>query len=146
MIMKTYLLTWNPENWKWETINDDILKLQKQGVFQDSWSCGNSKHTIKTGDRVFLMHLGIEPKGIVASGYTTSDIYQDTHWDKSKDKLANYVMINFDVIINPKEQDILSADLLVSNKPFSNYSNWFPSSSGIIINDEIANELEKVWF
>lgn len=144
--MKTYLLTWNPKNWGWETIKEDILQLEKHGVFRDSWSCGNKKNTIKSGDRVFLMHLGVEPKGIVASGYTTSDIYQDVHWDKSKDTLANYVKIDFDVILNPKEQDILSADLLVSNKPFSDYSDWFPQSSGNNIDDTIALELEKVWF
>jgi len=144
--MKTYLLTWNPNNWAWETLKDDIKQLENLGVFRDSWSCGNKKNTIKTGDRVFLMHLGVEPKGIVASGYTTSDIYQDTHWDKTKSALANYVKIDFDVILNPKEQDILSADFLIANKPFSDFSDWFPRSSGNNIEDNIASELEKAWF
>ena len=44
--MKTYLLIWNPKNWNWETLNDDIQQLKKFGVFRDSWSCGNSKNTI----------------------------------------------------------------------------------------------------
>jgi 5-methylcytosine-specific restriction protein A len=147
-IMNTFLLTWNPSNWPWETLEKDIKQLEKHGVFRDSWSCGNKKHTIKLGDRVFLMRLGSEPKGIVASGYTTSDIYQDEHWDKSKQAgmLTSYVKIDFDVILNPEIHDIVSADYLTTTYPFKNYSDWFPRSSGNRIDDLIASELENTWF
>ena len=87
------------------------------------------------------MHLSDEPKGIIASGYTTSDIYQDKHWDKTKKNLANYVKIDFDIILNPKKQKILSVYFFKSNKPFSDYSNWLPISSGSNIADSIASEL-----
>lgn len=144
--MNTHLLTWNPQKWQWDTLEDNIKHLETFGVFSDSWSCGNKKNTIKTGDRVFLMQLGVEPKGIVASGHTTSDIYQDTHWDESKSSTANYVKIDFDVILNPKDQKILSADFLKTNKPFSEFKDWFPQSSGNKIDNSIASELERVWF
>ena len=146
--MNTFLLTWNPSNWSWETLEKDIKQLEKLGVYRDSWSCGNRKHTIKSGDRVFLMRLGVEPKGIMASGYTTSNIYQDDHWDESKPigTKTNYVNIDFDVILNPNEQEILKADYLLTNQPFSEFPDWFPQSSGNTIGKEIANELEVVWF
>ena len=47
------------------------------------WSCGNTKQ-IEKGDRVFLIRLGIEPKGIIGSGWVVKPPYFDQHWDSQK--------------------------------------------------------------
>lgn len=47
------------------------------------WTCGVNK-SIKAGDRVFLIKLGLEPKGIVASGIAITDVFEGTHWDDEK--------------------------------------------------------------
>jgi 5-methylcytosine-specific restriction protein A len=47
------------------------------------WSCGNTKQ-IEIDDRVFLIRLGVEPKGIVGSGWVTKPPYFDEHWDAQK--------------------------------------------------------------
>ena len=84
--MKTYLLSWNPDKWNWSDIEESIKKLNETGVFQYSWSCGSNK-SIKPNDRLFLIRLGGKgPKGIFASGYAVSDVYQDDHWNKESDK------------------------------------------------------------
>ncbi|MDW8293534.1 MAG: hypothetical protein RML84_10625, partial [Anaerolineae bacterium] len=47
-----------------------IKTVEKQGFCEDSWSCGVTKN-IQTGDRVFLLKQGKEPRGIVGSGVVT---------------------------------------------------------------------------
>lgn len=80
--MATYLLTWNPNRWVWENLQECIEKVNEFGFSETSWSCGVTKRII-SGDRVFLMKLGGEPKGIMASGWVTREVYQDLHWDES---------------------------------------------------------------
>lgn len=66
--MRTYLLTWNPEKYHWDSLKLDIEKFEKEGSLLTAWSCGVTRSIVK-GDRVFMMRLGGEPRGIFASGY-----------------------------------------------------------------------------
>jgi len=79
--MATYLLTWNPKRWQWENLEECVRAIEKRGYYKDSWSCGVTKK-IRPGDRVFLIKLGAEPRGIVASGRAVSKVYKDKHWVK----------------------------------------------------------------
>src|SRR6266478_323715 len=74
------LLAWNPTRWPWKTFDEDIATFRRRGSYTDAWSCGGSKR-IRRGDRVFIIHLGREPRGIFASGVAASDTYLDRHWD-----------------------------------------------------------------
>lgn len=142
--MDTYLLTWNPDKWHWDNIEYEIDELEKLGVFKGRWSCGNSK-SIKIGDRLFLIRLGQEPKGICASGYTASGVLTDAHWDGEKRKTANYVDIDFDIILNPDSDEILTLETLRQIQPNANQV-WTPQQSGITIQQIVAEDLEKIWF
>ena len=94
--MKYWLLTWNPNRWAWDELHggfDDMKNRIKQvGKVYDTWSTGVNV-SIKEGDRVFLIRLGKEPRGIVASGYAVTKVFISPHWDKEKalsgDKLAS---------------------------------------------------------
>ena len=84
--MNTWLLTWNPKYYDWESPEDETesvenlkAKLAAGAEAAMSWSCGPNKR-IKTGDRLFIIRLGIEPKGMVASGFAVSDVYEMPHW------------------------------------------------------------------
>ena len=66
--MKTYLFSWNPKKWTWETLESDIENIEKTGRSSLQWSVVSHKK-IKQGDRAFLMRLGENPKGIIASGF-----------------------------------------------------------------------------
>src|ERR1043165_5256318 len=100
--MPTYLLVWNPKKWHWwDDLGDSFRKAGKYYV--GDWSSGNSK-SIRKGDRVFLIRLGKEPRGIVASGFATSAPEEGKHWDQGlrvSRRKARYVDIRLDVLLNP---------------------------------------------
>ena len=81
--MSHYLLAWNPKRWSWDEIDELSLKVEKGQSVTRRWSCGNSKR-IKPGDRVFIICLGEEPRGIFASGIVIIGPYEDLHWDEQK--------------------------------------------------------------
>jgi len=142
--MNTFLFTWNPYRWNWGDLQDSIEHLEKVGYFERRWSCGNSK-SIKKGDRIFLMRLGKEPKGIMGSGYAKSSYYVAPHWDGSEGKVANYINIEFDVLINPENGPLLNIDSLESID-IKKVQQWFPQQSGISIKPELIESLEENWF
>ena len=139
--MPTYLLTWNPEKWQWNHIQKSIAQVETEGFCFEPWSVGVTKK-ICTGDRIFLMKLGEKPRGISASGWVTSDTYEDKHWGDNS-KTALYVDVHFDKIIDPSQESIFSIELL-QDKVYSGV-NWTPQASGMIIPDDIAENLEKDW-
>jgi len=120
--MKTYLLAWNPKRWQWDNIvqmSDDV-KIGK--IVLDRWSSGVSKRPQK-GDRFFLIRLGEEPKGIIASGSIERDSFVDLHWNEEKSSLGettNYVEIKSEM-------------------------HWDTQMSGVQIPNNVANELETLW-
>ncbi len=66
--MATYLLTWNSAFENWPDLESDIKEIRDKGNLTGRWSCGNRKN-ILIDDRVFLIKLGEEPRGIMASGW-----------------------------------------------------------------------------
>ena len=145
----TYLLTWNPEKaYKWEDLQDCIDDVRDHGFYATSWSCGRNRK-ITAGDRVFMMRQGHgsgERRGIFASGWATSDVYQQEHWDETearKGKLALYVPIRLDVLLDSDSETILSRSVLRED-PLAG-GPWDARSGGVVIPDEIAAELEKEW-
>ena len=88
------------------------------------------------------MKLGEKPRGILASGWVTSDTYEDIHWGDNS-KTAFYVDVHFDAIIDPSQESIFSIELL-QDKIYSGV-NWTPQASGMSIPDDVAENLEKDW-
>jgi len=143
-LLATYLLNYNPKRWEWKDIDIAINQLKQNGSYIDSWSCGNRKN-IEVGDRVFVIKLGNEGRGIIASGWVYNGWYQDINWDEEKVKagrLANYIDVDFDIILNPKKNILKYEDL---QKGKLEKMEWSNQSSGIIIPSDIALELEKMW-
>lgn len=143
--MATYLLAWNPKRWWWKDLPDLIREIEEEGSTVRRWSCGNSTR-IKQGDRLFLIRLGEEPKGILASGTAESGWYEAPHWDPAKARLGvttHYVDVEFDALLDPDEEPILSRAFL-DTPPFSD-QHWDTQSSGIRIHDHVAAALEEEW-
>ena len=145
----TYLLTFNPEKaYKWEGLRDCIDDVRDHGFYATSWSCGRNRK-ITTGERVFMMRQGHgsgERRGIFASGWATSDVYQQEHWDEAearKGKLALYVPIRLDVLLDSDSEEILSRSVLRED-PLAG-GPWDARTGGFAIPGEIATELESVW-
>jgi len=140
--MNTYLFAWNPDKWDWTNLEENIENLHKAGIVTQKWSC-RSYRQVKKGDRAFLVRLGLEPKGIMGSGTIISEPFLSQHWS-GEDKLVHRVLIEFDTLLNPSNESLLSLDILDQGE-LSNQV-WTPQSSGISIKPELTDELEAIWF
>lgn len=141
---KTFLLTHNPNKWGWDNINNAILELNNLGRYLESWSCGNSKK-LQVGDRVFLVRLGVEPKGIYASGLIYDGVYKAPHWDidrRENGEFTNSVNVQFDILRDPIKDKIL---LLEELKNIDDRFKWTSQISEIEIPQLIAIKLEDIW-
>lgn len=140
--MKTYLFVWNPKRWTWETLEQDIKQVDLIGKCSKHWSCGNTK-SIQPGDRIFLVKVGTEPKGIVGAGFATTELFHKRHWG-DENREAFYIDIDFEVLLNPDKEPILMLDTLKTGN--LSKQSWTPQASGISIRSELVDELEAVWF
>ncbi len=144
--MNTYLFTWNPRRWQWEDLATCANKSAAGQIVSEAWSCHANHKNIKKGDRAFLVRLGEEPKGIVASGWTTSDPYSGIHWNKEKAARGEktfYAECEWERLLNPFVDEPLSMSRLESGKLAAMH--WTPQSSGVLIPAEVAEELERIW-
>ena len=139
--MRTFLLTWNPKiKLAWENYKDDIDEFKKTGNLSIIWTI-KSNQQITKDDRIYMMRLGKEPKGIMGSGVVTDPPFLAPHYVDNK--LVYYVRIEFEKLVNPEVDPYLSLDELDQGK-LSNY-NWTPRFSGAEIKTEFTVELEDLW-
>ncbi len=143
--MNTYLLTWNPAKWPWPELDDCIQELRATGRYHERWSCGRNRKIVE-GDRVFLLRQGLEPRGIVGSGWAVSNVFDDWHWDEAKraaGQRAWCVEVEFDVLLDADREPILPRARL--NEGILGQMYWDSQSSGVLIPDNVAKHLERVW-
>jgi hypothetical protein len=135
----TYLLTWNPsKHFTWEDLREEIEEVESGFHPGGSWSCGLTKGIVE-GDRVFLMRLGDEPRGIVASGRVEghdlfgdvtpvrpeSDVYEAPYWEDQSDhednpeKTALYVNVSWDALLDPDRYIFTLSKLEELNEGFA---------------------------
>jgi hypothetical protein len=136
--MKSFLFGWNPLKWPWEDLDNDIKKLLQSGELKDNWSVVSHK-TIQPGDRAYIVRVGVEPKGIFASGFITSQPYHAFRNGRSYYRIE----ITLDVLLNPGKESILTMDILKTGSLAE--QNWTPQASGISIRPQLVDELEGVW-
>lgn len=146
--MATYLLTWNPLRFDWTDIEEEIAELQEIGWLDGRWSCGNNK-SIQPGDRFYLIRLGnqVFNKGIVGSGYIISKYYEAPHWvdgDERPTGPALYVDVRFDTLLDAEVEKILEIEEL-KNDPILMQMHWSTQRSGVRIQDNIVEELQRRW-
>lgn len=140
--MNTFLLLWNPKKWTWSTLEHDIEQVDLTGRCLQRWSCGNTK-SIQVGDRIFLLKVGTEPKGIIAAGFATTSPFTERHWS-GENKNALYIDVDFEVLLNPDKEPILTVDIL--NIGNLTKQSWQPLASGTYVKSELVDELEAIWF
>ncbi len=125
----------------WRDLRRDVARLRRRGALDSDWSVARSKQ-VRAGDRVFLLRQGVEPRGIVASGWATSDWYEGPGW-RRPGVPCNYVDIRFDVLLDAGREAILPREALGHGRLGEMY--WDTQVSGIRIPDRIARELERAW-
>jgi len=129
----TFLFIWNPKIYKWKNYFDLVDEFHKKGELSIYWSCGTRKD-LPRGSRVFLMSVGEDPKGLIASGRSTSAPYK-----VSGDK-AMSVDVKLDAF---SDFPILTERDL--RRTVSRQFNWTPQGSGIKIPTAVARKLEQEW-
>jgi 5-methylcytosine-specific restriction protein A len=144
--MKTYLFTWNPKQWEWKDLALRANENASGKIISERWSCHANSKRIEKGDRAFLIRLGEEPKGIIASGWTTSAPKLGLHWKQEKAAKGEetfFADCEWERLLNPFIDAPLSLAQLQSGKLATMH--WTPQSSGVLIPAEIAEELEHIW-
>lgn len=136
---KAWLLTYNAEKWNWEDYEEAANITKENNKYKSSWSC-MSKHP-KNGDEVYLIKLGSQPRGIIAHGIVVHESYTDVHFN-DEGKKTNYIDVEFDMIRNFNNDNILKQEYLVTK--FSKQT-WSPMASGIEIKNDIVGRLAKEW-
>lgn len=144
--MTTFLLTWNPMRWEWSNLAEVASQTEDGRPYSMSWSTGNTKRIVR-GDRVFLLKQGEEPRGIIASGYVTSEgVYDHPHYNPERaavGETAYRVDVEWERIINPSSQLPLAVED-ISSGPISEFY-WHIPASGIELPEQAALELEVLW-
>jgi 5-methylcytosine-specific restriction enzyme A len=141
-VAETYLMTWNPTKWAWQTRDADAQAVRVGARASESrWSCGNRVHEIGPGDRFFLMQQGVGGGGIVGSGWVTTESFEAPKWDPtSSNPVANYVQICFDAIL---KSGVATLDLTGELEGWDNYRST--QQSGIRISSGHAEAVERSW-
>lgn len=143
--MTSYLLTWNPKNWKWNDLPEIARRLEEGIPVEQRWSCGNSR-SIEIGSRVFLLRQGVEPKGIAASGWVTRDPFAASHWDTvraAKGDTAFFIMFAADALLNPEAAPLLDVRQFKAG-PLAAVQTDAPAS-GNSIPEAVALALSEAW-
>ncbi len=141
--MNTWLLIWNPARWSWDDLGTTARKIQRGDRHRsDQWSCARNK-SIRRNDRIFLIRLGQEPRGIIGAGWASSKPSWEDAWDgKPNNKRARYIKLEWDSLLH-EAQDPFPISTL-KRPPFAKM-HWSPQASGITISPEIASKLEHAW-
>lgn len=141
---QSWLFAWNPNNWMWEELPEHIAQIQEGKPVVLRWSCANQN--ISAGDRAWLVRLGQEPKGIMATGNVISEPYEAEHYDESRAGQGDtclYVDVELTAIRDVfKDPYITMAEL---NTITIDQQQWSPQSSGIEIKPCSAALLDKLW-
>ena len=131
------LLTWNPKNHEigGDGTSDYTLDLSPGKLH--SWRC--RLKDANTGDRVYLLRLGVPPKGLIARGVVVNPPYEGENW---KDPEKSQTSIDFEIEeFRPGCADGLLPTLLLQQVMPS--QNWSPQGSGIRLGN--LDEIEKHW-
>lgn len=138
---QTWLFAWNPENWAWPDFKAERDKTHVGQEVTQSWRTAN--RNVKVGDNAFLIKVGTQPKGIIATGKILSEPYEDQHWD-DPEKTCWYVDISFSRIQDPAQGDPFVTENDLSQITVEQQK-WLTQSSGIEIKSSSAEALQKFW-
>lgn len=140
---KAWLLSWNPENWPWDSLMADRSATARGQPVTMPWRCASSKP--KEGDAAYLTRTGVAPRGIVAAGTIVKAPFEGPHYDHAKanaGEVASYVEVQFSSVRDAARDEIVPRETLVGRHPGQE---WSPQGSGILIEPAAARTLADLW-
>lgn len=141
-MLSTHLLAWNPAKYPWGSLEDELRDVD-DGVAPMRWSVGNVT-SIEPGDRLFLIRLGSDPKGIIGSGWAISRPSPAPHWDPTRaanGAMSNRIDLELDLVA---QEPLIPLQQLNQSAILSDY-HWSTQMSGVRIPENVAAELEVAW-
>ena len=140
----TYLLTWNPSKWDFEGGYNVFLQSVNNGENPIiEWRAAN--FSIKKGDTLFLMRLGVQPRGIILKGIAMGNGHPSKHYEEGRAKageMINRVDVKFVSAGDFAKGEYIDWRVLQTRFP---NQNWTPQASGIAIRDEYCDALNELW-
>ena len=138
---KTYLMRWNPAISSFtEKDYEECVENRVHGMFRMNWSIREWEEA-RRGDFFYMLRTGDEKAGIVFSGQFTSDPYPSDDWAGSSKRRMYVDMICMNPV-EPGTKPSLSLERLQKEIPSSD---WTKGHSGILLSDNMAKRLDKIW-
>ena len=140
---KTWLVSWNQNNWQWEDYGEKCASTKKGQSFVESWACASSNP--KLGDEVFLIKLGDKPRGIIGHGTVVRESYEKDHYDPAKaaaGKKEKCIDVEYDRVQDYRTEQFIEQGLLQQKCPDQH---WSPQGSGIEIKSVVIPVLKEMW-
>lgn len=138
--MKTFILMWRPaiSSFTRERYEDFMYDFYCDAAM--NWSVWEHDKA-KRGDRFFMVKVGEDETGVVASGHFISEPYRGEDWS-GKGRETYYMDIYIDHIFNPWQTLILSNDVLKEQIPDFD---WSGGHSGRLLSVPDSQKLEQLW-
>lgn len=138
---KTYLMRWNPAISSFtEKDYEKCVENRMHGMFRMNWSIREWEEA-RRGDFFYMLRTGDDKAGIVFSGQFTSDPYPGDDWAGSSKRRMYVDMICMNPV-EPGTKPSLSLERLQKEIPSSD---WTKGHSGILLSDNMAKRLDKIW-
>jgi 5-methylcytosine-specific restriction protein B len=134
-----WLLTWNPKKFNANISGNDQSYSAGISVGDVTrWSCNSQQP--KKGDAVYLIRVGLHPKGVFAKGHVEKEYYIDESWEGSDSKPRGYIDVRFTDVRENCNEGLLPQRLL---KLADVDQQWSPIGSGIEIKS--TSIIDKLW-
>jgi 5-methylcytosine-specific restriction protein B len=141
--VRTWLLSWNPQNWEWSSLQEDRARTQAGETVSLPWRCSSTAP--REGDHVYLARVGVDPRGVVAFGTIARASYEAPHYDPAKaeqGETSRSIDAEFNDIRDAEHDPIVSLAELQRQAPDQT---WTPQSSGIEVKPNAAHVLARLW-
>ncbi|HEX6928080.1 MAG TPA: DUF3883 domain-containing protein [Gammaproteobacteria bacterium] len=143
--MAVYLLSWDPMKWDWRTIKEQSEQVARGAPLVRQWSCGSNRR-IFSGDTVYFIRQGREPRGIFARGEVVRGSYEATNvdvQDANRNRSTLIVDVRFTALENAVDKVVLPRQALTGGA-LGKFI-WDIRESGAKLPDAVAAALEQAW-
>lgn len=130
--METYLLSWNPAESPHDFSAAHLARFRSTGRLPYRWRTIRTRN-FPVGSRVFVVRAGVDPKGVVASGWTTREPYVAGG--------TVFVAVQFDRL---SREPLIPLAVVERDRRFRGFD-WLVQGSGVIIPGDMAERLESKW-
>lgn len=143
--MATYLLSWDPTKWDWRTIKEQSEQVARGVPVIRQWSCGSNRR-IFSGDTVYFIRQGREPRGVFARGEVVRGSYEAMNvdvQDANRGRGTLVIDVRLVELENAVEHVVLPRQALAGGG-LGKFV-WDIRESGAKIPDVVADALDKAW-